>query len=695
MGNELFVEIGCEEIPARFLEKALSDFSRLTCELLDELGLTYGQTKSAGTPRRLALSIADVLERQTDKDIQKTGPAKQVAFDPNGNPTKAAMGFAKGQGVDINDLQIISTDKGEYIAIQKFIPGRDTADLLSERLGDIILSLPWPKSMKWNTLSTRFVRPVHWIAVLLGDQVIPFELFGLQTGNITYGHRFMAPDPIEIQNFNQYIDVLRSSNVIALIEERRQIITDELARIGRESDVQVVSDNWLVEHVANLVEFPVALSGTFDEQYLALPREVLVTTMRDHQKYFVIEDENKKLLSKFVTISNMLVPDPNVVIKGNERVLTARLEDAKFYFNEDQKKSLENFTQDLTGVLYQANLGTYAEKTDRNLRLVQFLAEKLAPERTETALRAAYLAKADLVSGMIGEFPELQGIMGMYYARHHNEPEEVAVAIREHYLPKGQSDELPQTITGALVSLADKFDTICGCFGVGLAPTGSGDPFALRRSALGIINILIYKNWVLDLPGAVEFALQGEMDKIKAKNAQVDSVKLHAKIIEFFRQRLAFMLKGIGLPTATVDAVLSVNFYDIVEAKKRAEAVASFAEQEQFEPFAIAFKRAANILTTSKDDYHESGIDSSLFEHEAEHALLKAVQSVEKEVSGRVKNQDHLGALTTIAQIRPEVDTFFDDVLVMHEDEKVRINRLALLARIGELFSNIADFKKL
>lgn len=695
MGKELFFEIGCEEIPARFLEKALVNLSKSACELLDELGLTYGEVRSAGTPRRMALSIEDVLERRPDKNIEKTGPAKKVAFDPNGNPTKAALGFAKGQGVDVNDLKIISTDKGEYIAIKKFIPGRDAGDLLSEQLGELILSLHWPKSMKWGTLSARFVRPVHWIVAIFGEDVIEFDLFDIKTGNITYGHRFMAPDPIEIKNFEQYVDALRGSNVITLIDERRRIINDELARIGRESEAQVVPDKWLVSHVANLVEFPVALMGTFDEQYLTLPREVLVTTMRDHQKYFVIENDHNKLQAKFVTISNMLVPEPQVVIKGNERVLAARLEDAKFYFYEDQKRPLEKFTEELTGVLYQADLGTYAEKTDRNLKIVEFLADKLAPERTENAMRAAYLAKADLVSGMVGEFPELQGIMGMYYARHQNEPEDVAVAISEHYLPKGQSDELPQTITGALVSLADKFDTICGCFGVGLAPTGSGDPFALRRASLGIINILLEKNWALSLSETVEFVLQNVMAKIEAKNPKADSVRLLKKILEFFRQRLAYMLKGSGLPTATVDAVLPVNFHDIVEAKNRAEAVASFTKQEQFEPFAVAFKRAANILATAKDDYTGAKLDDSLFEHESEHALLKAVLSVENQVKEQVDKQDQLGALSTIAKIRSEVDTFFDDVLVMHEEEKIRINRLALLARIDNLFQNIADFKKL
>ena len=695
MSEELFIEIGCEEIPARFLEKALADFSKLLKSMLDDLGLPYGEIRTAGTPRRLVVSVGDVPQKQEDKNIEKTGPSKSVAFDQNGSPSNAAIGFAKGMGMSVDDLDIVSTEKGEYVCIKKFIKGDQTLKLLSDKLPDLILSIPWPKSMKWGESSARFVRPVHWIVALFGDQLIPFELFGIKTGNKTYGHRFMSPNSVEVSCFNDFVTALRGSYVLTLIKERRQTIEKELERICTELNTKVTPDKWLLNHVANIVEWPVALTGKFDKKFLDLPREVLVTTMRDHQKYFVLEDENGNLLPGFVTISNIMAPDPGVVVKGNERVLAARLEDARFYFEEDLKKPLDQIAKGLEGMLYQADLGTYAEKTDRNIRLVKKLVEDLKPEKAEVALRTCQLAKADLVSGMVGEFPELQGIMGMNYAQRQGENAEVADGIREHYLPKGQKEELPTTDAGALVSLADKLDTIAGCFGVGLLPTGSGDPFALRRAALGIIHILESKNWFIDLTEYIDFALDGVMEKIKTKNKKAKKDKLTKSIIDFFKGRLANMLKGQKIPAKTVDSVLSVRFYDLLEAKKRAQAVAEFAKSNEFESFVVAFKRAANIIATAKDDLDNVKVDTALFDDDAEIKLYKAVTGVKSKVQQQVDTGDHLGALTTISTIRPQVDKFFDDVLVMHEKENIRVNRLALLAWVDTLFANIADFKKL
>ena len=695
MGNELFIEIGCEEIPARFLENGLASLSRLVGKLLDELGLTYGEIRTAGTPRRMALSVADVPRRQPDKTYERIGPAKAVAFDEQGQPTKAAVGFARGQGLGVGDLSVVSTEKGQYVAVRKHEPGLEARVLLARDLPERILAIPWPKSMRWGGRSERFVRPVHWIVAMLDGQVIEFTLFGLKSAGVTYGHRFLSPEAMPVRGFDDYVESLRGSNVIPLIDERRGMIEAEMTRIGEQQQCTVVPDTWLVNHVANLVEFPVALTGSFDEAYLELPREVLVTTLRDHQKYFVVEDHVGELMPRFVTVSNMLVPDADVVIKGNERVLAARLEDAKFYFSEDLKKPMDRMAEGLSGVLFQADLGSYAEKTQRIRRLAEHLAGAVAPEKKDLAVRAASLAKADLVSGVVGEFPELQGIMGMHYARHHKEGNEVAEAIREHYLPKGLGADLPGTELGALVALADKLDTICGCYGVGLAPTGSGDPFALRRAALGVIHILEHRRWLLDLQALVAFAVAGVQDKILAKDPKVDSDEQTAHIVEFLRQRLANLLKGDGLPTATVDAVLSVRFGDLVEAKRRAEAVATFARQGQFEPFAVAFKRAANILATATDDFAAVKVDPALFDHEAEGALLSAVEGIEAKVAELTEKGDNLGALQIIAKIRPQVDDFFDGPLVMHDDDAIRKNRLALLARVNALFRNIADFKKI
>jgi glycyl-tRNA synthetase beta chain len=504
----------------------------------------------------------------------------------------------------------------------------------------------------------------------------------------------MSPAPVEVQNFDDYVTALRGSNVITQGDERRKIIRDELERIGKDENATVVRDDWLINHVANIVEFPVALAGKFDEQYLDLPREVLVTTLRDHQKYFVMEDADGNLLPNFVTISNMLVPDWTVVTKGNQRVLTARLEDAKFYFQDDLNTPLEKMNAGLSGMLYQADLGTYLEKTERNRRMAGYLAKALAPDITEFVDRAALLAKADLVSGVVGEFPELQGIMGMHYARRQNEAAYVAEAIREHYLPKGQGTDLPKTKVGAIVSLADKLDTICGCFGVGLAPTGKGDPFALRRAALGVIHILADLDKTLDLRETVRFGIEGVLDKIKAKSPKTDAKKLEKTIVKFFHGRLTHLLKGEKLPTKIVDAVLSVRFDDLVEAKKRAQAVCAFAKQDEFEPFAITFKRVANIITTAKDNLEGVVVDPDKFDCDAERNLLEATIKVESTVAGHVEKADHLGALSTIATIRPLVDTFFEDVLVMAKEYAIRTNRLALLGRINAMFANIADFKR-
>jgi glycyl-tRNA synthetase beta chain len=695
--KELLVELGCEEIPARFVIGGCKELTKRLTEYLKSCGIGFDASglKFAGTPRRIAVSVPDVEAGQPDRVDKRTGPAKKAAYDADGNPTKAAQGFARGLGISVDELTTIETDKGEYLYFEKSVLGRSTIDLLAEELPKLLEQMPWAKSMKWENRPARFVRPVHWVVAIFGGETIEFSAFGLESGNKTYGHRFLSPGPVEVTGFDDYVDGLRGSNVIPIIDERKKIISGDLERLGRELNGTVVEDLWLVDHVANLVEFPVALAGNFDERYLELPREVLVVSMRDHQKYFVVEDEPGKLKPNFITISNMLVPDPQVVIKGNERVLTARLEDARFYYQEDLKKPLDQLANGLSGVLYQKDLGTYAEKTDRVAALVEMLAEKLAPEAKENAVRAARLAKADLVSGVVGEFPELQGIMGMHYARAHNEHGNVADAIREHYLPKGLDSELPKTVEGALVALADKFDTICGCFGVGLGPTGKGDPFALRRAALGGIHILSDRDWSLPIFELVEKALSLVQEKVQAKDPKADIGALTRKIVEFSRGRLANYLKGEGLPTNIVDSVLSVRFADLAEVKRRAVAVAEFAGKDEFEPFAIAFKRAANIVADAKIDPATLKCDSSKFEDDAETALFGALKEVESVVAEQTGAADHLAALNTIATIRPQVDKFFDDVMVMHEDEALRNNRLALLARVGALFTEIADFKKI
>lgn len=686
MSAELFLELGTEEIPAGFIPRALDDMKRLLSKELDSARITFGEIRTFATPRRLAISFADVAETQQRQELELTGPPARIAFDADGKPTKAAEGFARTNGVSVDELQTIETPKGEYLFLSKVIEGGNSAEQLPEILARVVSKISFKKSMRWKDLDVRFARPMHWIVATYGGEVVPFAFGDLSSGNRSRGHRFMAPDEFEVNGAEDYIRKAEAHHVIPQVEKRRKMIEEQLAALATELGGKINPDDELLEEVSFLVETPQALAGTIEERFLQLPPELLITSMREHQRYFTLIDDEGKLLPHFITIANTLAKDPKVVVAGNERVLKARLSDAMFFWQEDQKSKLESKLEPLKKVVYQAKLGTSFEKIERFTELATGLAEQLAPADLELTKRAALLAKCDLETGMVYEFPELQGVMGREYAMIEGEDARVATAIFEHYLPTQAGGELPSDNVGAFVSLADKIDSICGCFSVGLIPTGTADPYALRRSAIGILAIILDRGYAVSIKDQVAKSVA----LLEAKR-QRPAEEIVADVIEFIRLRLVNMLSGQGYPADVVDAVLSADFDEPVEAVERIKALTELKGREDFEPLAVAFKRVGNII---KGGLHQP-VDSALLSEEAEKNLYQAWQATQAEVAAFVAERNYTQALATIAGLRAPVDSFFEDVMVMAEDEAVKNNRLALLTSISDLFSGIADFSRI
>ena len=685
MSKELFLEIGTEEIPAGFLPKAMADMEAIIRRELENSHLSFGAITNLATPRRLAMCVSALPDVQPDTETTAMGPARNIAFDASGNPTRAAEGFARGQGVAVTDLQVVTTDKGEYIAAMKKETGRPVADLLAEILPRLVSSIPFKKSMRWGDQEVRFARPIHWIVALFDGAVVPFAFGTIQSGNISRGHRFMANQPFPVRDFAHYLDECQRHFVIPDPSERKNIIRREIHRVAKAAGGHLLPNEGLLEEVSYLCEYPSAVHGTFSPEFLKVPKEVLITSMRSHQRYFSIVDDDGKLLPGFITINNTLTEDPSVVVRGNERVLRARLSDARFFFEEDRKVRLETRVESLKSVVYQAKLGTSFEKMERFRALAEELAASFNPAVKEKASRAAFLCKADLVSGMVGEFPEVQGIMGREYALLQGEDQDVAQAIAEHYLPTQAGGELPSGDIGAFVSIADKLDTICGCFGVGLIPTGSADPYALRRSALGIINIVLDRGYRLSLEEWIDKALNLLSAKLTRPAAEV-----RGDVLDFFRGRFTNLMSD-RFASDVVDAVVSVRLDPLVETAAKIAALAELKARADFEPLAVAFKRVCNIVKEPV----AAQVTVDLFQDDAERELFKAFRNVEKEIERAVGERDYLAALTRIATLKGAVDDFFEKVMVMAEDERIRNNRLALLQGIKGLFRDIADFAKI
>ena len=686
MKFDYLLEIGCEELPAGFVGPALWFGREKYEEALKKAKLSFESIDIYGTPRRLAYIVKGLEDRQRTSQETVLGPPKNVGFDASGKPTKAAEGFARSQGVAVSALKLFQTDRGEYLGYVKEEAARPVEDILPGLVSDWIPTIPFKKTMRWADLDIRFARPVHWIISLYGKKVIPFSFGNVTAGNTTYGHRFLAPEAITVSSPDEYSDKLSRAKVFVDLEVRKEKIRAGIRDAERQIGKKWVEDEPLVETVANLVEYPVVLVGRFEEKYLALPREILITSMRNNQKYFVFEDDRGNLFPGFAFVSNMIVPDNAVVVAGNERVIRARLSDAEFYYQDDLKRPLFDRAQALKNVLFQADLGTYWEKVERMAGIAAYVASAAFPAKEEECRRAAILSKADLTTGVVKEFPELQGVMGRDYASRTGEKEETARAVFEHYLPKGMSDELPGTDVGAAVAVADKIDMVCGCFGVGLIPTGTADPYGLRRQTLGFLSILEARRLRIPLEGLVDRSLATLEGKLKSPGGEVKR-----KVMEFIAGRLGNLWTTQGTPGDLVEAVLSAGLTDMVDMRAKLSALVTFRQDARFEPLAEVFKRAINI---TKGYAGPTAVSETLFEHEEESALHRAVGDVSERVRSAAGDGRYSEAFGEMARLQPLVSAFFEKVLVMAKEEQVKNNRLALLKRLSDLFASVADFSR-
>lgn len=687
--KDLLFEIGTEEIPAGFLGPAADQFEQLFTEKASALNLAFSSVKKFSTPRRLALLVRELAERQEDSTEILLGPSRQAAFDPDGNPTKAAEGFARSKGVSVEDLEIVQTDKGEYLQLVRHVEGTDTGALLPTVLQEIILELSFPKSMKWGANQHTFARPIQWLTALYGDRPVEMEHEGIISGTNTRGHRFMAPEQAEISDGSSYEATLDSIFVISDFEKRRQKVVAEINAAVEKSDfdagAQVSVDEGLLETVTNLVEYPFGVCGRFDDKFLQIPSQVLVTSMREHQKYFPIVDKNNSLLPGFVAVNNTRVKDAELTRQGHERVLRARLEDAFFFYESDKKKRLEERVEQLSGIIFQAKLGSMQEKVERIVKLARILSERLEPSLVEQSCRAALLCKADLITDMVGEFPSLQGVMGGAYAKNDGEDESVCAGIQEHYMPLRAGAPIPPSAVGAIVGLADRIDTIAGCFGIGQMPTGTADPFGLRRLSLAVLHIIEERGYDLPLGDMFSKALSLYGDKVDASGETVET------IISFIQRRFVNDCVAREMNSRAVEAVASAGFDNSTDCLARIAALAGMQKDASFAVLAGSFKRIRNI---TKD--HALGVvDPALLSEPAELKLYEVFQELQTTGGQQLKNRNYPDFLSAMLVLKEPVDTFFDDVMVMAEDETVRQNRLNLLAGLGELILQVGDISKM
>ena len=648
--------------------------------------MPYREIKTVGTPRRLALLAFGLEPVQTDQEEIIIGPPRSAAFGEDGVPTKVAIGFARAKGVPVDDLSLLETPKGVYLGLKKKITGRSASAVLPELLPQLILDLTFPKTMRWGTSSLRFARPIQWIVALYGAEVIPFSLEGITSGRQTYGHRFMAPEPISLTQAGDYPERLLSGKVVVDPQERRAILARELEVQARKAGGLVLIDQQLLDEVTNLVEWPVPVAGQFDPDFLKLPDEVLKTSMKEHQRYFPLVDEGGTLINRFIAVNNTQVTDEQRVIHGHEKVLRARLADARFFFQEDTKEPLEGKVERLRGVVFHSRLGTSYEKVERVIELAAYLARLLVPEKEPLVRRCARLAKADLTSHMVGEFPSLQGVMGREYARLSGEDPEVAQGIFEHYLPLSAQDLPPGSDTGALVGLADRLDTLAGFFSLNQIPSGSADPYALRRQAQGVILI----TWARDYGFYLEKALDQAISLYCGLSAlEPDRVK--GNLLEFFGLRLEYLLTSEGHKKEVIEAVLAAGWSDLNEVRLRTRALSQFQNNIEFSSLTIGCKRALNILKGINKATIEA-VREADFQEEAEIQLYEKIKENKENLIQLLEKRSYSDYLQNLAKLREYIDRFFEQVLVMAPDEKIKNNRLALLLELTALFNRFALF---
>ena len=683
MSKTLLLEIGTEEVPAHVMPGILSQLKENAAKTFEELRIEYKNIKTLGTPRRSALLVEGLAEQQADLSKENRGPAVNIAFDADGNPTKAAQGFARGQGVKPEEL----VTKDGYVYAMVHEKGGQTVDLLGDTLKGLVDGLNFPNNMHWADLDYKFIRPLRWLVALYGQDVIDFEVANVKSGRTSRGHRFLSEGDFEIANAEDYVEACRKASIIVDQNERCEMIRQQIAEVAAANGGQAEVNEDLLEEVLYLVEYPTALCGKFDEKYLALPAEAVITPMRDHQRYFPVLKDGK-LLPLFITIRNGGKEHLETVQHGNERVLRARLEDAQFFFDEDRKKTLEQHGEKLKTVVFQDGLGTIYDKALRLEVLAGYIADAIGANEQDKkdAVRAAKLAKADLVTGMVTEFTELQGVMGREYALLDGETKAVAQAIDEHYMPRFAGDSQPASVAGRIVSLADKIDTIVGTFSRGLIPTGSQDPFALRRQALGIVNMLKEAQYHISLSQLVAKAM--ELLKIADAGQQA---KLQNDVADFMKLRLKNVLADAGIRYDVVDAVF-VTVDDIYGVFLRAQAVNEAVKQDM-EKTIQAFVRTGNIARKAEDV--QAAVEADILAEQVEKDLYKAYEAASAKVEKEIAAQDYAGAIATLSQLAAPIDAFFDGVMVMDKDEKIKNNRLGLLKLVDNLICQVADFSKI
>jgi len=686
MKHNFLLEIGTEELPPLSIKPAL-EFLRIEFELrLRKENLIPEKTETFGTPRRLILIGYGLPELQPEREIVIVGPSVSAAFDEKGNPTKAAIGFAKSKGAEIKDLITIENPPGKsgiYVAVKRKISGRKTKEILSEILPKLILDIPFKKKMSWGSKRIKFARPIKWITAILGEETVKFELDGIESRNISYGHRFLSPEPFTVKEASSFIDELEGRYVIADMEKRKAIIIDSINSLSRKIEGKAVKDRELLNEVTNLVEYPVPLMGSFDREFLELPKEVPVVVMKDHQRYFSIEDDKGNLKNHFIAVSNIKLSDELTVIKGYEKVLRARLSDALFFYNEDRKETLEERVPKLKGVIFHDKLGTIYEKVKRLSQLAPFISNLIWNEKEIENLseRAAFLSKSDLVTEMVTEFPELQGTMGKYYAINDGEDRRVAIAIEEQYLPRFLGDKVARTKIGISLSIADKVDTLVGFFGVGIKPSGSEDPFALRRNAIGIVHTILRNEINIGIRPIIE----------KASNLYtITLLKETASDVEnFIKDRLKAILNQEGFSSDVIDAAINITD-DILDIKFRVETLQALKSEENFEDVMLTFRRVMNIIPENFKPVEEVKPTN-----EYEEELLSAFERVKDEIEKLSERRSYKEALLKIRELKPYVDRFFDNVLVMEKDEMIRNIRLSILKIISDTLLKLYDFRKI
>lgn len=679
---DFLVELGTEELPPKALKKLSEAFLSGVEQGLRDAGLAYASVRVYAAPRRLAIVAEQLATQQPDRSSQLDGPPLQAAFDAEGKPTQAALGFARKCGVELSEIDC----SGPKLRFQRSEPGQPAVSLLPGIVDAALAALPIPKRMRWAARKTEFVRPTQWLVMLLGDQVIDCEILAQRAGRVSRGHRFHANHEVRISNPASYAEDLRSAYVIADFAERRQLIRQRVEQLAAEQQGTAIIPEGLLDEVCALVEWPVPLVCSFEERFLEVPQEALISTMQDNQKYFCLLDANGKLLPRFITVANIESRDPAQVIAGNEKVVRPRLTDAEFFFNQDKKQPLETRNQRLAKVVFQAQLGTLLDKAERVSQLAANIAASIGGD-AQRAARAGLLSKCDLATEMVGEFPELQGIAGYYYARHDGEAEDVALALNEQYMPRGAGAELPSTLTGAAVALADKLDTLVGIFGIGMLPTGSKDPYALRRAALGVLRILIEKRLELDMPAILQSAIGLYGERVKQEG-------LSSQLQDFIFDRLRARYEDEGIDVAVYQSVRALNPVSPLDFDQRVQAVQLFRRLPEAEALAAANKRVSNILAKAEGRVGSS-LNAALLQETAEQALASAISAAEQANAPLAASRDYQRSLEQLASLRAPVDAFFEQVLVNAEDPAVRDNRYALLARLRALFLGVADISLL